>query len=192
MIVFAIEYRRAISVMTADADNNLRKYELRREEWEILEQLVKVLKVCSLYFLRSTDSYHRRPLSPPAVTARCQFVTSPPIFRHPWALPGSVSNLSLYFDHHHPSLPLIASFLPPRRPPSPWIEQVFKHATLFFSRSTPNLATVIPAMDHIDEVLTTQAVDTSDSLLPSIRAACSLARKTLNRYYERTDLSEMY
>ncbi|TEB28014.1 hypothetical protein FA13DRAFT_1633689 [Coprinellus micaceus] len=113
MIVFTLEYRKAIAAMTADADNNLRKYKLWREEWEILEQLVKVLKV-------------------------------------------------------------------------------FKHATLFFSRATPNLATVIPAMDHIDEVLTTQAIDTNNALLPSIRAACSLARKTLNRYYERTDLSEMY
>jgi hypothetical protein len=28
-----------------------------------------------------------------------------------------------------------------------------KDATLFFSRRTPNLATVIPAMDHIDNVL---------------------------------------
>ncbi|KIK72755.1 hypothetical protein PAXRUDRAFT_43783, partial [Paxillus rubicundulus Ve08.2h10] len=38
------------------------------------------------------------------------------------------------------------------------VEQLYsilKDATLFFSRSTPNLATVIPAMDHIDQQLTT-------------------------------------
>ena len=37
--------------------------------------------------------------------------------------------------------------------------QIFKDATLFFSCGTPNLSTVIPAMDHIDKVLAT----TSDS-----------------------------
>ncbi|GLB45149.1 hypothetical protein LshimejAT787_2000540 [Lyophyllum shimeji] len=58
---------------------------------------------------------------------------------------------------------------------------VFKDATLFFSRATPNLATVIPAMDHIDEVLTTASLNTR-TFEPAIRAALSLAKKTLNRY----------
>ena len=31
--------------------------------------------------------------------------------------------------------------------------QIFKHGTLFFSCDTPNISTVIPAMDHIDEYL---------------------------------------
>ena len=34
--------------------------------------------------------------------------------------------------------------------------QIFKDATLFFSWSTPNLATVIPAMDHIGKMLISQ------------------------------------
>ena len=68
--------------------------------------------------------------------------------------------------------------------------KVFKDATLFFSRLTPNLATVIPAMDHIDEVLTTSSLDNMYS--PSIRATLSIGKKTLNRYYDATDQSEVY
>ncbi|KIK72440.1 hypothetical protein PAXRUDRAFT_180663, partial [Paxillus rubicundulus Ve08.2h10] len=73
------------------------------------------------------------------------------------------------------------------------IEQLYsilKDATLFFSRSTPNLATVIPAMDHIDQQLTTYAHD--KKYLRSIRSGVSLAKKTLNHYYSLTDSSEVY
>ena len=34
------------------------------------------------------------------------------------------------------------------------LSQVFKHTTVFFSQSTPNLAQVIPVMGHINKVLT--------------------------------------
>ena len=61
---------------------------------------------------------------------------------------------------------------------------------LYFSRSTPNLATVIPAMDHIDQVLSTYS--RNKSFLPSIRSGVSLAQETLNHYYSRTDQSEVY
>jgi hypothetical protein len=68
--------------------------------------------------------------------------------------------------------------------------QILKDATLFFSRSTPNLATVIPAMDVIDEKLTTDSLDrTYDA---PIHASLGLAKKTLNRYYNMTDWSEVY
>jgi hypothetical protein len=70
------------------------------------------------------------------------------------------------------------------------LHQILKDATLFFSRSTPNLATVIPAMDHIDQQLTTYARD--KKYLRSIRSGVSLAKKTLNRYYSLTDSSEVY
>jgi hypothetical protein len=73
------------------------------------------------------------------------------------------------------------SFNPPK---------IFKDATLFFSRSTPNLAMVIPAMDHIDEMLSTDSIN--NSISPAVRAALSLAKKTLNRYYDQTDYSEVY
>lgn len=68
--------------------------------------------------------------------------------------------------------------------------QIFRDATLFFSRATPNLAHVIPAMDHIDERLATDALN--EKLDPSIRVALSLAKKTINRYYEKTDQSILY
>ena len=68
---------------------------------------------------------------------------------------------------------------------------VFKDATLFFSRNgTPSIATVIPAMDRIDEVLATNAVNTQYSV--SIQAALAMGKKTLNRYYSKTDHSEVY
>jgi len=68
--------------------------------------------------------------------------------------------------------------------------QILKDATLFFSRSTPNLATVIPAMDHLDKVLVTTS-DNSQFSLP-IRAALVIGKNTINRYYNKTDYSEVY
>jgi hypothetical protein len=67
---------------------------------------------------------------------------------------------------------------------------VLKDATLFFSRATPNLAMVIPTMDIINDRLTAKANDPNIS--PAIRSALGLAKKTLNRYYSRTDDSEAY
>ncbi|KAF8548523.1 hypothetical protein OG21DRAFT_1380637, partial [Imleria badia] len=68
--------------------------------------------------------------------------------------------------------------------------KVLKDATLFFSRSTPSLATVIPAMDHIDKKFTTYSRDRK--YLPTIRSAVTLAKKTLDRYYSLTNHSEVY
>lgn len=45
-------------------------------------------------------------------------------------------------------------------------------------------------MDYIDEVLANAAVD--DNNLPAIQAAATLGKNTLNRYYHRTDFSEVY
>jgi hypothetical protein len=47
-------------------------------------------------------------------------------------------------------------------------------------------------MDHINKMLTTHALNIKKEFLPLVQAACGLARKTLNRYYERTDFSEVY
>jgi hypothetical protein len=49
---------------------------------------------------------------------------------------------------------------------------------------------VIPAMDHIDEVLSSQSLDRRYDV--SIRTSLGLAKKTLNRYYSITDMSEVY
>jgi hypothetical protein len=45
-------------------------------------------------------------------------------------------------------------------------------------------------MDCIDEVLATNALDSQYSL--SIQAALTMGKKMLNRYYSKTDLSEVY
>ena len=69
--------------------------------------------------------------------------------------------------------------------------QVLKDATLYFSRSTPNLAMVIPTMDYIDTTFTTSLLK-KEQLNPAIHAAVGLAKRTLNRYYSLTDTSELY
>jgi hypothetical protein len=54
----------------------------------------------------------------------------------------------------------------------------------------PSIATVIPAMDHIDKHLTTAAIDNKYPL--AIKAALAIGKKTLNRYYDKTDYSEVF
>ena len=53
-----------------------------------------------------------------------------------------------------------------------------------------SLAVVISAMDHIDEMLTMESQDTD--LEPSIRGVLSLTKNILNKYYNKTDDSEVY
>jgi hypothetical protein len=45
-------------------------------------------------------------------------------------------------------------------------------------------------MDHIDQHLATAAIKNEYSL--AIRAALAIGKKTLNRYYDSTDHSEVY
>ena len=47
----------------------------------------------------------------------------------------------------------------PQKPCALTSAQIFSDVTLFFLRSTPNLANVIPAMVHIDERLATDALN---------------------------------
>ncbi|KIL55103.1 hypothetical protein M378DRAFT_91402 [Amanita muscaria Koide BX008] len=71
------------------------------------------------------------------------------------------------------------------------ILRIFKDATLFFSReAVPSLTTVIPAMDHIDEALATSIASIDSS--HAIWSALSIGKRTLNRYYSKTDYSETY
>ena len=61
----------------------------------------------------------------------------------------------------------------------------------FFScGGTPNVILVIPAMDYLDEHLT--LVATSPKYGRAIKAAIALSKKTLNRYYDHMDQSEVY
>ena len=69
--------------------------------------------------------------------------------------------------------------------------QIFKDATLFFSRDTPNLATVIPAMDLIDKVLTTSSLSSSKYSI-AIRGALTIGKKTLDKYHNKTQESDVY
>jgi hypothetical protein len=68
--------------------------------------------------------------------------------------------------------------------------QVLKDMMLFFSHSTPSLATVIPAIDFINDKLTAHAHDWT--LSPAIKASLKLRKKTLNHYYSLTDSLEVY
>ncbi|THU95822.1 hypothetical protein K435DRAFT_557970, partial [Dendrothele bispora CBS 962.96] len=68
------------------------------------------------------------------------------------------------------------------------LRELLKDATLFFSRSTPSLATVIPLMDYINSEFDKMFIDTD--LDPAIRAAVSLAKATINKYHNKT--SDVY
>ncbi|GJF00150.1 hypothetical protein PsYK624_164290 [Phanerochaete sordida] len=64
--------------------------------------------------------------------------------------------------------------------------QIFHDATTFVSREdSPALPTVIPTMDLMDEVLTDTSLN--EKYAPSIHVACAMGKKTLNRYYDKTD-----
>jgi len=62
--------------------------------------------------------------------------------------------------------------------------------TLFFSCGTPNLAAVIPAMDHINKHLATAALNLDYPL--AVKAALAVGKTTLNCYYNKTDHSKVY
>ncbi|KAG1800172.1 uncharacterized protein BJ212DRAFT_1255023, partial [Suillus subaureus] len=67
---------------------------------------------------------------------------------------------------------------------------VFKDAMTFFSHSTPNLTTVIPTINHIDEMLL--AHESSSSLNSTVQSALTLGKKILDCYYSLTDKSDVY
>lgn len=48
MLNFALDYRVPIDEITSTRDLNLRKYELRDEEWAIAQNLRDTLKVCNI------------------------------------------------------------------------------------------------------------------------------------------------
>ena len=68
--------------------------------------------------------------------------------------------------------------------------QIFYDATAYFSRHENSITAVIPVMDVIDEALSNEALNANYSA--PVRAAATLGKKTLNRYYDRTDHSELY
>ncbi|KAF7762398.1 hypothetical protein Agabi119p4_8991 [Agaricus bisporus var. burnettii] len=69
--------------------------------------------------------------------------------------------------------------------------KIFFDATSFFSmKKECHLSTVIPAMDHIDNLLTSSIVNAEYST--SINKALEMGQKTLNHYYSLTDGSSTY
>jgi hypothetical protein len=62
--------------------------------------------------------------------------------------------------------------------------------TLSFSKSTSNIAKVLPALDKIKEVLSSNAQESN--YLPSIKAALMIRSNLLTHYYELTDVSDVY
>jgi hypothetical protein len=61
---------------------------------------------------------------------------------------------------------------------------------MFFSQGRPNIDCIIPSMDYLDQQLTSSALIVRYS--ESIKAAITLGKKTLNRYYDMSDQSEIY
>ncbi|KAJ7611035.1 hypothetical protein B0H17DRAFT_967116 [Mycena rosella] len=71
----------------------------------------------------------------------------------------------------------------------------FKDATLFFSRDSATLASVIPTMDKIDALLATAILKrpTGDKTFSApIKAALLKSKHTLNRYYSLAYHSRIY
>ena len=69
---------------------------------------------------------------------------------------------------------------------------MYKDATLFFSQdAVATIAHVIPTMDRIDAMLSSSSTD-SEPLSPSVKHALSFARKIMDKYYSKTDLSNVY
>ncbi|THU80782.1 hypothetical protein K435DRAFT_617863, partial [Dendrothele bispora CBS 962.96] len=89
-----------------------------------------------------------------------------------------------------------------------YVLKIFKDATLYFSNDqTSTISKVIPAMDTIDDLLTTSSLPNASHaavtppnsrrpniriLNPSVKAALRLAKNVMNRYYSLTDTSSVY
>ena len=67
---------------------------------------------------------------------------------------------------------------------------MYKEATLFFSQdAVAAIAHVIPTMDRIDTMLNNSS---TELLSTSVKHALSFARKIMDKYYLKTDLSNVY
>jgi len=129
MLKVALQYREVVDNITANKSLKLRKYELDDDGWDILKDLLRVLKV-------------------------------------------RINLINLIYSLHLT------------------VYQMYKEATLFFSRDDiSTIAHVIPTMDGIDAMLRDSALE---PLAPSVKHALSFARKLMDKYYSKTDLSNVY
>ncbi|KAE9398542.1 hypothetical protein BT96DRAFT_749153, partial [Gymnopus androsaceus JB14] len=71
-----------------------------------------------------------------------------------------------------------------------YVLEIFKNATMLFSKDTVStISQVIPMMDIIDDFFGSTP---KRDVHPAVRSALELAQSTLNRYYSRTDDSNVY
>ena len=130
MVKMAYRFRPAIDDITADKSLKLRKYELDDDDWKVIGDLIRVLKVC--------------------------------------------------FSFNHEIKYYSVNFL----------FKIYKDATLFFSQDTvSSITNVIPTMDRIDALLSDVP---AEPLSQSVKHALTFARKSINKYYSKTDLSNVY
>jgi hypothetical protein len=67
---------------------------------------------------------------------------------------------------------------------------MYKDATVFFSQaSVSNITHVIPTIDRIDAMLSESS---TKPLAPAVKYGLSFARRVLNKYYSKTDDSNVY
>lgn len=137
MIAFALEYRASITEFTANATNNLRKWELNEHEWGLLTEIHKILKVRRFFVPRSVANITFKPL---------------------------------------------------------------KRATVYFSKTAPIIADVIPTIDEFDRLFTTLVVELHTEtgekerieISSAFKTSLILASRTLNKYYQLTDETSVY
>src|SRR6266852_5674764 len=67
--------------------------------------------------------------------------------------------------------------------------QQYKKTMLFFSHDNASVASIIPAMDKLNNGLNPHS---KESYHPAIKATMRLARSKMNRYYSITDRSAAY
>ena len=68
--------------------------------------------------------------------------------------------------------------------------KIYKDATLFFSQDkVSSIANLIPTMDRIDALLSDVP---AEPLSQSVKHALTFARKSINKYYSKMDLSNVY
>jgi hypothetical protein len=51
MLEYALDHRRAVDLVTQKRELGLRKFELTDDEWQVVEQLRDVLKVCETFVM---------------------------------------------------------------------------------------------------------------------------------------------
>lgn len=169
MLKVFLEMKEYINEFTAERENGLRDYELDLTEWEMLTQLVSVLTV-------------RGSFSHAFNCSLIPFFLSPH-FRIPVNAslsPSLLPSLAYQLPHHRLTNRQLCQIM-----------QVLKDATLYFSTDCPSVSSVIPAMDAIDERLTNASISNQRYAAP-IRAALTIGKRVLNKYYSLSDGSDVY